>query len=212
MSRFNLGLIISLAITLVAFEWKSYSNYLIEEQIPFQDIHEIEDDWIPVLLKKPEPPAPLPKPDDREFIVVEKIEKSVEEPKKSEPETEVNLPEIPWIEPIIPPDDPIYFGAPIEPEFKGGEKALYEYLYDYIDYSEICRKAGVEGTVFVNFIIEKDGSISHVKVVRGIDQCKVLNREVIDAVRNMPSWSPAKQGIQTVRFSLTLPVKFTLMP
>ncbi len=213
LSRFNLGLIISLALTLVAFEWKSYSNFIFDDPIPYKYVHEFEDDWIPEFTKIPEPPAPLPKPDNNDFKLVDNIEEPVEEPKVLEPEPKkMDIPEIPWIEPEVETIEPPAFGAEVLPSFYGGEKALYEYLYDHIEYSEICRDAGVEGTVHVNFIVEKDGSISNVKVVRGIDQCKILNREVVNAIKNMPDWSPAKQGIRTVRFSQTLPVKFTLRP
>jgi len=94
------------------------------------------------------------------------------------------------------------------PEYPGGVKALMQYLATHIKYPAEARKAGVQGRVFVNFIVEKDGSISHVKVLKGIGYG--CDKEAVKAVKNMPRWIPGQQKGKPVRVSYNLPVKFSL--
>ena len=92
------------------------------------------------------------------------------------------------------------------PEFPGGRKNLLNYLAKNITYPEEALKAKIEGRVFVNFIVEKDGSISNVKVLRGIGHG--CDKESVRVVENMPRWKPGKQKGQPVRVSFNLPIKF----
>ncbi len=94
------------------------------------------------------------------------------------------------------------------PEYSGGIKALMHYLADHIQYPAAAKKAKVQGRVFINFIVEKDGSISHVKVMRGIGYG--CDEEAVKAVENMPRWIPGYQRGKPVRVSFNVPVKFTL--
>ena len=94
------------------------------------------------------------------------------------------------------------------PEFPGGRKNLLNYLAKNIKYPEEARKAKIQGRVFVNFIIEKDGSITHIKILRGIGHG--CDKEAIRVVKNMPRWIPGEHEGKPVRFSYNLPLKFTL--
>lgn len=94
------------------------------------------------------------------------------------------------------------------PEYPGGINALMHYLATNIKYTAEARKAKVQGRVFVNFIIEKDGSISHVKVLKGIGYG--CDKEAVKAVENMPRWIPGQQRGKPVRVEYNLPVKFSL--
>ncbi len=94
------------------------------------------------------------------------------------------------------------------PQFPGGTKKLWNYLATTIKYPAEARKAGIQGKVFVNFIVEKDGSISHVKVLKGIGYG--CDKEAVNAVKNMPRWIPGQQKGKPVRVSFNLPVKFSL--
>ncbi len=94
------------------------------------------------------------------------------------------------------------------PQFPGGIKKLMNYLATNIKYPAEARKAKVQGNVFVNFIIEKDGSVSHVKVLRGIGHG--CDKEAVNAVKNMPRWIPGEQKGNPVRVYYNLPVKFSL--
>jgi len=94
------------------------------------------------------------------------------------------------------------------PEYPGGVNALMQYLASTIKYPAEARKAKIQGRVFVNFIVEKDGSISHVKVLKGIGHG--CDKEAVKAVKNMPRWIPGYQKGKAVRVSFNLPVKFSL--
>ncbi len=94
------------------------------------------------------------------------------------------------------------------PKFPGGVPALMKYLGSHIKYPAEARKAKIQGRVFVNFIVEKDGSISHVKILRGIGYG--CDKEAVKAVKNMPRWIPGQQKGKPVRVEYNLPIKFSL--
>ncbi len=94
------------------------------------------------------------------------------------------------------------------PEYPGGTKALLHYLATNIKYPAEAKKAKIQGRVFLNFIVEKDGSISHVKVLRGIGHG--CDAEAVKVIENMPRWIPGHHGGKPVRFSYNIPIKFSL--
>ena len=94
------------------------------------------------------------------------------------------------------------------PEFPGGDKKRIEYLTENIKYPDEAREFGVEGTVYVGFVVEKDGSIKDAKVLRGIG--KGCEDEALRVIRLMPNWKPGTQRRRPVRVQMTLPVTFTL--
>ncbi len=94
------------------------------------------------------------------------------------------------------------------PKFPGGVKKLLNYLATNIKYPAEARKTKVQGRVIINFIVEKDGTISHAKVLKGIGHG--CDKEALKAVENMPRWIPGEQKGKPVRVSFNLPVKFSL--
>lgn len=94
------------------------------------------------------------------------------------------------------------------PSFPGGQGALMQYLYSNIKYPVVAQENGVQGRVIVSFVVERDGSISDVKVARSVDPS--LDREAQRVVKSMPRWSPGKQNGSTVRVKYTVPVVFRL--
>lgn len=94
------------------------------------------------------------------------------------------------------------------PEFPGGNQAMYKYLSENIKYPTMAMESGISGRVYVSFIVEKDGSISDVKVMRGIGGG--CDKEAVRVVKNMPKWTPGKQKGKAVRVKFTLPINFKL--
>ena len=94
------------------------------------------------------------------------------------------------------------------PSFPGGQGALMQYLASNIKYPVVAQENGVQGRVIVSFVVERDGSISDVKVARSVDPS--LDREAQRVVKSMPRWSPGKQNGSTVRVKYTVPVVFRL--
>ena len=93
-------------------------------------------------------------------------------------------------------------------EFPGGLDSMYAYIHKNLKYPELAKEKGIEGRVFVSFIIEKDGSISNILVKRAIGGgCE---EAAVEMIKNMPKWKPGKQRGKPVRFQFTLPIKFEL--
>ena len=94
------------------------------------------------------------------------------------------------------------------PHFPGGPAALQAFLSSNTKYPVVAQENGVQGRVIVSFVVERDGSITDVRVVRSVDPS--LDREASRVVRSMPRWSPGKQNGSTVRVKYTVPVVFRL--
>jgi protein TonB len=94
------------------------------------------------------------------------------------------------------------------PQFPGGDKACLDYIKKNMCYPEEAKKKGIEGRVFVQFVVNKDGSIVDVKVLRSPDPS--LSKEAERVVKEMPKWRPARQGNKPVRSRFNLPVMFRL--
>ena len=94
------------------------------------------------------------------------------------------------------------------PEFLGGDEKLFEYLANNITYPKEAKEKGIQGKVYVQFIVEKDGSISDVKVIKGIgDGC---DKEALRAINEMPRWKPGTQKGKPVRVRYNLPINYVL--
>lgn len=116
--------------------------------------------------------------------------------------------EEPVEEVVVEDTDEIFTVVEQQPEFAGGYDALAEYLRANMQYPKTARKMGIEGTVHVSFLVSKTGSISEVKVLRGITaDC---DKEAIRVVEKMPSWKPGKQNGHPVHVRLVMPLKFRL--
>mgnify|MGYP006321687923 FL=1 len=96
------------------------------------------------------------------------------------------------------------------PSFPGGVRKLDAFVKENINYPTKEKNAGVEGTTYLNFIIEKDGSISHINIVKGIPSGAALDSEAIRIVKLMPKWIPGKQAGKPVRVQFNLPIRFYL--
>ncbi len=101
--------------------------------------------------------------------------------------------------------------AQFMPEFPGGVSELYAFLQDNIYYPERMKDLGIEGTVYVSFVIEEDGSISRVSVERGIENGDELNKIAMKAIQKMPNWVPGRSGNTSVAVKQTIPIQFSLV-
>lgn len=94
------------------------------------------------------------------------------------------------------------------PEFPGGTEKLMIFIKKELKYPQEAYKNGVQGRVYVQFIVDIDGSIIDVKVIRGVDQ--LLDEEAIRIIKLMPKWKPGKQNGTPVKVSMTVPVTFKI--
>ena len=110
----------------------------------------------------------------------------------------------------------VLYGCPVKAlrtfaitlQFKGGNQAVMDYLRNAIKYPPVAEENGIQGRVVCTFVIERDGSITDVKVVRSIDPS--LDKEAIRVIKSMPRWIPGKQNGSNVRVNFTLPITFKL--
>jgi protein TonB len=123
---------------------------------------------------------------------------------------EIKLEAAPLPVDAIAPEEEVLTFVEQMPEFPGGQSALIKYLSSNIQYPETCRKMGVEGKVFIKFVIDKEGIINQVAVLRGISDCNLLEKEALRVVRSMPKWTPGKQNGKAVNVYFTLPISFKL--
>lgn len=107
-----------------------------------------------------------------------------------------------------PQEEPVFTVVEKMPEYKGGDKALTKYLVDNITYPENARKNGVQGTVYVTFIVEKDGKISNTKILKSVD--KELDKEALRVVSAMPKWNPGMEKGKAVKVQYNLPISYKL--
>lgn len=104
--------------------------------------------------------------------------------------------------------DQVFQVVEVDPEFPGGIEALYKYMVDNVKYPEKAKADKIEGRVFVAFVIEKDGSVTNAKVVRGVSD--EIDAEALRVVSAMPKWKPGTQQGNPVRVQYNLPIVFKL--
>ncbi len=105
-------------------------------------------------------------------------------------------------------EEEIFFIVEYMPEFPGGEVALRTFIANNIEYPAIAQENGIQGRVYVTFVVTKDGSVANAKIARGVDP--ILDKEALRVVNSLPKWQPGKQRGQEVNVSYTVPINFAL--
>jgi protein TonB len=203
----NIGLVISLAVVITAFEWKDY------DAKATQDLPNVSDDFEDIIEIPPtsQPPPPPPKIQQPEIIEVpdeEEIEEEIEVNLDVEVTEETVIEEVIDEEPEEEEIEQVFLIVEDQPEPTGGMGGFYEYLGKNIRYPEQARRMGVEGRVFVEFVVDKTGNLTEVRVVKGIGAG--CDEEAVRVVKNSPNWKPGKQRGRPVKVKMTVPVFFKL--
>ena len=206
----QIGLIISLIVAWLAFEYKSYDKREIDPSL-LRQTEVVEEEMVEITKQEEVKPQPVEMPKQTtqleivdDDVEVEDIEINVETDQNEVIEEYVPV-EVEEEEVV---EAEVFTIVEQMPSFPGGDAKMYEYLGKNIKYPQIARETGIQGRVFVNFVVEPDGSVSNVKVLRGIGGG--CDEEAMRVVKAMPKWSPGKQRGKTVRVSYTLPVVFKL--
>ena len=209
---FEIGLTLALAVLLFAFEWKSSTEQVTPFQTPAEE--QIEDEIIPItqqMLKPPPPPPPAPKLTDLIDIVEddtnsdEELEILAAQDQSENLEIE-NLAECAENGEESTGESEIFQVVEDMPSFPGGN--VSKWIAKNVKYPVLAMENGIQGKVFIQFVIERDGSITDVKVARGVDAS--LDKEAVRVVQSMPKWKPGKQRGKPVRVAYTLPINFQL--
>ncbi|WP_439185578.1 TonB family protein [Carboxylicivirga taeanensis] len=207
---FQIGLIVTLAAILVAFEWSTVDPNT--NILAWHDEEVIEEEAPPITRHeeiKPPPPPPPPKATDIIQIVDNDVELEEElqiDDVDMDEDFEVDLSQLNMDEEDS--EEQIFIVVEEMPKFPGGTAALLKYISSNVKYPVICQENGVQGSVSVSFVINEKGEVTNVKAYRGSDPN--LEREALRVVQSMPRWTPGKQRGRAVKVSYTVPVRFRL--
>jgi protein TonB len=205
---FAVGLLFTLAIVLALFEFKTFPVQI--QDLGKLEVNLMEEEVIPVSMQAPPPPPPPPAPTTQIEIVEDDVEieeelEIIDMEVDEDTEIEVVIEEEPEEEIV---EEEIFTIVENMPEFPGGTEALFKYLGKNIKYPAMAKDAGIKGKVYVTFVVDKDGSIADVRVLRGIGGG--CDEEAIRVVGGMPKWAPGKQRGKAVRVQYNLPINFIL--
>ena len=197
-----MGLVVALAFMFVSFEWTQHDVRVAAVSSDDESIFVTE--LVPITFpeEKLEPPPP-PEIKQSEEVTdnVSVVPDNVNEPYK-----------VVWVPPVVETkeveEDVIHVSVEIMPEFPGGSAELLKYLSTHIKYPTMSQEMGSQGRVIVQFVVDKDGSITNPTVVRGVDA--YLDKEAIRVISGMPKWKPGVQNGKKVRVKYTVPVVFRL--
>ena len=206
----QIGLIISLAIAWLAFEHKSYDKREIDPSL-LRTAEVVEEEMVDITKQEEQKPQPVEVPKQTTQLEIVQDDVEVED---IEINADVDQNEV--IEEYVPveveeedvQEQEIFQIVEEMPAYPGGDQKLMEYVAKNIKYPQIARETGIQGRVFVGFVVEPDGSVSNVKVLRGIGGG--CDEEAMRVVKSMPKWKPGKQRGKAVRVSYMLPVNFKL--
>ena len=206
-----MGLVMVLSLIYIAFEWTD-KEVTVYEVIDPDMLAEEEIEIIQTAQELPPPPSPPAPEIVEELNIVEddvvtgSIENNTED--KKDKTVTINAP-VTSTGPIVEEEDNVVFQVVEKmPSFPGGDAALFKYLSDNVKYPVIAQENGVQGRVICQFVVNRDGSIVDVEVVRSVDPS--LDKEAIRVFKSMPKWSPGQQRGKPVRVKYTLPVNFRL--
>lgn len=212
-TRFLIGITVVLAFMFVAFEWTEYDKKI--DATPLANDPVFVMTLAPVTYpeqKPPPPPAPVPAPPE-ELNVVDDTEEVANQSFGTTEElgggVEIGRYILPEVEEVDKVDETeIFTFVEVMPQFPGGDKAMMEFLSKNIKYPTIPQENGTQGRVVVQFVVDKDGSITNPEIARGVDP--YLDREALRVISSMPKWKPGMQRNTPVRVKYTLPVYFKL--
>ncbi|MFZ5973327.1 MAG: energy transducer TonB [Bacteroidota bacterium] len=205
---FSIGLLLTMALVVTAFEWKQYDESLVDLVGKSNDVFE-EVIEVPPTDQPPPPPPQIQTPQIVEVPDEEEIEEEIQINLDVEVTEDTKVEEV-----IVQVEEPkeevdeIFTIVEESAAPKGGMAAFYKYVSDKIKYPAQARRMGIEGRVFVEFVINKDGSISDVRAVKGIGAG--CDEEAVRIVQAAPAWTPGKQRGKPVKQRMVLPITFKL--
>jgi protein TonB len=205
-----IGLTFTLGITLLAFEWKSYDSIEIGNLNGGTVV--VEEDIVLQTEQNTPPPPPPPATVVAEIEIVSNNSRDVQEFNfNAEADNETINEEYfapTETEEALEEERQIFIIVEESAGYPGGDAARQNFLRENLKYPAIARESGIQGTVYVTFVVERDGSLTDIKILRGIGGG--CDEEAMRVVKMMPKWAPGKQRGKPVRCQFNMPIKFTL--
>ena len=203
----SIGLLFTLAIAVMAFEWKSYDEQV--DLLQGKSTNTFEEMIEVPPTEQPPPPAPvIQQPQIVEVPDEEEIKEDLNIKFDVEVTEDTKVDAVTVVEEVKEEVDEIFTVVEETAAPKGGMPAFYNYISEKMKYPAQARRMGVEGKVFVQFVIGKDGSITDVKVIKGIGAG--CDEEAARVMQGAPPWNPGKQRGKAVKQRYTLPIQFKL--
>lgn len=207
-----IGLVLALGIMFIAFEWSKNEIKVYDDAIQGEFVE--DEEMIEVTFRNETPPPPPPPIQETVLsdIIDIRDDKEDIQTKDFDSEDDKNKQVVIQAPIAAPVEDPeenrIHVVVERMPEFPGGEAAMNQFISRNIRYPVIAQENGIQGRVVVQFVVNTDGKIVDVEVVRGVEES--LDKEAIRVVKAMPPWNPGRQGGKNVRVKYTLPIRFRI--
>ena len=207
---FQIGMIIVLALVLVAFEWTSKPNN--DSKLTQVDEAKVEEEIIPITRQEVKPPPPPPPQVVEQLNIVQN---------DVEIDDELQIEDIEATQDMAidfsnfnqgeeeAAEEEVFFIVEDMPSFKGeGQDGFRKYIAENLHYPEVAAENGISGRVFVQFAVNSKGQVVDAVVVRGVDPA--LDKEALRVVTSSPKWAPGKQRGKPVKVQFTFPINFVL--
>lgn len=204
-----MGFIVVLSLIYIAFEWTQHEVTIYEDTT----LAIVEDEEIEIIqtseVLPPPPPPEVPEVIEVLNVVEDNVETAeivIDTEDNKDKQVVIQAP----VQVKVEEEDTevVFMVVESMPSFPGGDAALFKYLSDNIKYPVIAQESGIQGRVICQFVVNRDGSIVDIEVVRSVDRS--LDAEAVRVIQSMPKWTPGKQRGKTVRVKYTLPVNFRL--
>lgn len=209
----EIGLIVALLVVYIAFEWSSSDKK--EDTLLQETAVAIEEEVIPITQETPPPPPAAPKIpvlSDQIDIVDDAIEVDDDMFMNLEDDSSIGVEIMDYVEveeEVVEEEAIPFFKVEKKPSFNGGDANEFsKWVNKRLVYPEIAKENGVQGRVTLQFTVEKDGRVTKVIVLRGVDPS--LDKEAVRVVSSSPKWEPGRQRDRAVPVTYTFPVIFQL--
>jgi len=206
----GIGMVVSLLMVITAFQWKFYDDQgLVDLGGPVENFEDLMD--VP-LTEQPPPPPPK-----QQVVTITEVADDEEIIEEIEVDLDLEVSEETLVEEVVHLDmgeieeeeaEEIFTIVEDQPVFKGGLKAFYEFVSREIKYPNHARRMGVEGKVFLQFVVDKDGTLTDIQVVKGIGAG--CDEEAMRVIEKCPKWKAGKQRGKPVKVRMIIPIHFVL--
>lgn len=206
----SVGLVMVSALVLMAF---SMETAVVDEKVAMAEEKKKKEDELifempPEQAPPPEQQEAAPPPPTLEIVEVVEDDEEIEELDLTTFEEEVDPVDDTQEDDVEIEAEPIVDFAEVEPAFPGGEVEMIRFIQQNVEYPELSREMGEQGTVYVQFVVNSDGSIQDVIVLKGVSE--LLDKEAVRVVKKMPNWSPGEQAGKKIRVRYQIPIKFSI--
>lgn len=210
---FLFGLVTALGVTLLAFEWNTKPSRV--ESLGVIQSQTVEEEYIPPTREQEvKPPPPPPPPTAVEVLNIVDNDIDIENELKIEDsgagdETFIDVNPVVQTKKEKEVEEPKIFYIVEEPaKFPGGERALYKYIQNTVKYPVIAQENGVQGKVYVKFVVNESGKVSNAEILRGVDPS--LDKEALRVINSLPDFKPGKQRGNPVKVFYNAVINFQL--